>query len=83
MLGGRPGRGWWLCFLLWLRTSGSHFGLCGGSGLGVYLLMGWWGPGALAVCPAHWGLPVGFLLLPCSVLLTVESLSLLYPLVVS
>ena len=29
------------------------FGLCGGSHLGTYLLMGWWGPGALAVCRAH------------------------------
>ena len=26
--------------------------LCGGSGLGTYLLMRWWGPGALAVCRA-------------------------------
>ena len=42
-----------------------------------------WGPGALAVCPAHRGLPVGFLLLRCSVLFTVESLSLLCLLVVS
>ena len=32
---------------------------------------------------AYWGLPVGFLLLRYSVLLTVESLSLLYHLVVS
>ena len=33
---------------------------------------------ALAVCQAHWRLPVGFLLLRYSVLFTVESLSLLY-----
>ena len=33
---------------------------------------------ALAVCRAHRGLPVGFLLLRYSVLFTVESLSLLY-----
>ena len=33
---------------------------------------------ALAVCRAHPGLPVGFLLLRYSVLITVESLSLLY-----
>ena len=25
------------------------FGLCGGSNLGACLLVGWWGPGALAV----------------------------------
>ena len=35
------------------------------------------GPDALAVCRAHRGLPVGFLLLRYSVLFTVESLSLL------
>ena len=29
-------------------------------------------------CQAHWGLPVGFLLLPFSVICTVESLSLFY-----
>ena len=33
---------------------------------------------ALAVCGAHRGLPVGFLLLRYSVLFTVESLSLLF-----
>ena len=37
----------------------------------------------LAVCQAHRGLPVGFLLLRYSVLFTVESLSLLYLLVIS
>ena len=41
------------------------------------------GPDALAVCRAHRGLPVGFLLLRFSVLFTVESLSLLYLLVIS
>ena len=40
-------------------------------------------PDTLAVCRAHWGLPVGFLLLQYSVLFTVESLSLLYLLVIS
>ena len=40
-------------------------------------------PDALAVCRAHRGLPVGFLLLRYSVLFTVESLSLLYLLVIS
>ena len=39
--------------------------------------MRWLGPDALAVCRAHGGLPVGFLLLRYSVLFTVESLSLL------
>ena len=37
----------------------------------------------VAVCRAHQGLPVGFLLLRYSVLFTVESLSLLYLLVIS
>ena len=37
----------------------------------------------LAVCRAHRGLPVGFLLLLYSVLFTVESLSLLYLLFIS
>ena len=41
------------------------------------------GADALAVCRAHRGLPVGFLLLQYSVLFTVESLSLLYLLVIS
>ena len=45
--------------------------------------MGWWGPGALAVYQACRGLPVGFLLPRYSVLFTVESLSLLYLLIVS
>ena len=40
-------------------------------------------PDALAVCRAHLGLPVGFLLLQYSVLFTVESLFLLYLLVIS
>ena len=43
--------------------------------------MRWWGPDALAVCLAHRGLPVGFLLLLYLVLFTVESFSLLYLLV--
>ena len=41
------------------------------------------GTDALAVCRAYRGLPVGFLLLRYSVLFTVESLSLLYLLVIS
>ena len=48
-----------------------------GSNLKTYLLMRWWGPDPLAVCRAHLGLPVGFLLLLYLVLFTVESLSLL------
>ena len=59
------------------------FRLYDGSDLKTYLLMRWLGPDALAVCQAHRGLPVGFLLLLYSVLLTVESLSLLYLLVIS
>ena len=51
--------------------------------LKTYLLMRWYGPDALAVCRAHRGLPVGFLLLLYSVLFTVESLSLLYHLFIS
>ena len=39
-----------------------------GSDLKTYLLMRWQGPDALAVCRAHRGLPVGFLLLQYSVL---------------
>ena len=57
--------------------------LCGGSGLETYLLMRWWGPGALAVCLARRGLPVGFLLLSGLVWFAVGSLSMLYLLVVS
>ena len=41
------------------------------------------GSDALAVCQAHQGLPVGFLLHQDSVLFTVESLSLLYLLFIS
>ena len=40
-------------------------------------------PDALAVCPDHRRLPVGFLLLLYSVVFTVESLSLLYLFVIS
>ena len=45
--------------------------------------MRWWNPDVLAVCQAYWGLPVGFLLFQYSVLFTVDSLSLLYLLVIS
>ena len=51
--------------------------------LKIYLLMRWYGPDVLAIFRAHWGLPVGFLLLQYSVLFTVESLSLLNLFVVS
>ena len=57
-------------------------GLYDGSDLKTYLLMRWWEPAALAVCRAHQGLPVGFFVLRYSVLFTVESLSLLYLLVI-
>ena len=51
------------------------------AGLSKFIARLW--PDALAVCRAHRGLPVGFLLLRYSVLFTVESLSLLYILVIS
>ena len=52
-------------------------------GLKSLLRQGLSEPDALAVCRAHRGLPVGFLLLRYSVLFTVESLSLHYLLVIS
>ena len=63
--------------------GGSDFRLYDSSYLKTYLLMRWLGPDALAVCRANRGIPVGFLLLRYSVLFTVESLSLLYLLVIS
>ena len=83
MLGGQPNHGWRLCFPLWLHADGSDLGLYDGSDLGACLLMGWWGPGASAVCQARRSLPVWFLLLRCSVLFAVGSLTLLCLLVVS
>ena len=47
-----------LCFPLWLHAGGFHFGLYDSSDLGTYLLMQWWGPGALAVCEARRRLPL-------------------------
>ena len=82
MLGGQPNHGW-LCFPLLLHAGGSYFRFYNGSDFKTYLLMRWLEPDALAVCPAHLGLPVGFILLQYSVLFTVESLSLLYLLVIS
>ena len=82
MLGGQPNHGWQLCFLLKLHVGGLDFRLYDGSDLKTYLLMRWQRPDALAVCWAHRGLPVGFLLLLYSVLFTVESLSLFYLLVI-
>ena len=64
-------------------SGGSDFRFYDGSDLKTYLLMRWYWPGFLAVCRAHRGLPVGFLLLQYSVLFTVESFSLLYLLVIS
>ena len=78
MLVGEPNHYWQLCSPLLLHASGSDFRLYDGSDLKTYLLMRWKGPDALAVCLAHRGLPVGFLLLWYSVLFTVESISLLY-----
>ena len=83
MLGSQPNHGWQLCFPFQLHASGSDFRHYDGSNLKTYLLMEWLGPDKLAVFRAHLGLPVGFLLLQYSVLFTVESLSLLYLLVIS
>ena len=83
MLGGQPNHGWQLCFPLELHVDGFNFRLYDSFDLGTYLLMRWRGPDVLAVCWAHRGLPVGFLLLWYSVAFAVESLSLLYLLVVS
>ena len=83
MLGGQPNHSWQLCFPLQLHAGGSDFRLYDCSDLKTDLLMRWWGPDALAVCQAHRGLLVGFLLLRYSVLFTVESLSLLYLLIIS
>ena len=63
--------------------TSPHTSIQGCSDLKTYLLMRWWGPDALAICRAHRGLPVGFIVLRCSVLFTVESLSLLYLLFIS
>ena len=65
-----------------ILADGSDFRLYDGSDLQTYPLMRWQGPDALAVCLAHRGSPVGFLLLQYSVLFTVESLSLLLDLYV-
>ena len=82
MLGGQPNRRWRLCCPLWLRAGGSGFGLCNGSDLGLSVdwVVGVWCFGCLL---ARRGLAVGFLLLRCSVLFAVGSLSLLCLLVVS
>ena len=69
MLGGQHNHGWQLCFPLKLHTRGSDSRLYDGSDLKTYLFMRWYGPDALAVCRAHRGFPVGFLLLRYSVLL--------------
>ena len=62
-----------LCFPLLLHAGGSDFKLYDGSDLKTYLLIRLYGPGALAGVR-----PTGFFLLQYSVLLTVESSSLLY-----
>ena len=60
--------------------GGSDFRLYDGSNLSIDEMVGAWCFGCLS---AQRGLPVGFLLLRYSVLFTVESLSLLYFLVIS
>ena len=83
MLGGQPNHSWQLCFPVLYHAGWSDFRLYDDSDLKTYLLIRWWGPDALAVCLAHRGLPVEFLLLRYSVVFTVESLSLLHLLVIS
>ena len=56
-----------------MHAGGLDFRLSDGSDLKTYLLIRWKGPDALAGCLAH----LDFFL-RCSVLFTVESLSLLY-----
>ena len=56
MLGGQPNQGWQLLFALYLHAGGSDFRPYDGSDVKTYLLMRWYGPDALAVCQAHWGL---------------------------
>ena len=82
MLGGQPNHGWQLCFPLKLHAGGSDFRLYDGSDL-KDLSIDDEGPDALAVCQAHRGLPFELLLVQYSVSFTVESLSLLYILVIS
>ena len=62
-----PNLGWQLCFPPYLHAGGSDVRVYDGSDSKTYLLMRWKGPDALAVCRAHWGLSVGFLLLQYSV----------------
>ena len=54
-----------------MHAGGSGFRLYDGSDFKTYLLMRGLGPDALAVCQAHRGSPVGYLLLRFSVLFTV------------
>ena len=58
MLGLWPGRGWWLCFPLWLRAGGSGVGLGDGPEMGLFVLVGW-GRGFFVCCLAHRGSAVG------------------------
>ena len=60
-----PGRGWWLCFPLWLRADGSGVGLGGGPGVKLFILVGL-GRSFFVCCLAHRGSTIGFLLLQCS-----------------
>ena len=78
MLGGQPNHGWQLCFPFYLHAGGSGFRLYDGSNLKTFLFDKMLGPDALAVVRPTGVYPFEFLLLRYSVLLTVESLSLLY-----
>ena len=67
----------------WSSPSRSQLISCQWVGLQTLWRLGlrliyWWDGIWLGFFRAHWGLPVGFLLLRYSVLFTVESLSLLY-----
>ena len=86
MPGCQPNHGWQLCFPLQLHAGGSDFRLYDGSDLRTYLFDEMVGAacfGCLSGPPGFTFVPVGFFLLRYSVLFTVESLSLLYLLVIS
>ena len=61
-----PGRGWLLCFSLWLRAGGSGVGLGGCPGMELFFFFCWMGPGFFVCCLARRGSAVGFLLLQYS-----------------
>ena len=72
MLDGQSNHCWQLCFPLKSHAGGSDFRLYDGSDLSIDEMV-----------KAHRGLPFGFILHRYSVLVTVESFSLLYLLFIS